>query len=525
MYEKLLATLKGESGINRLKLHNLVGGKWVEGRRYRTLINPLNNLPLLIHPDTQPDEFAPFLESLAKCSKFGLHNPFKNPERYLMLAQVSFKAACALEDPEVERYFTLLVQSVMPKSYIQARGEVVVTRQFLKNFGGDQVRFLATGTTTPGDYLGQMPHHFRWPYGPVVIVAPFNFPLEIPALQLMGALFMGNKPLVKSATTVSVVIEQFIRLLHECGLPKEDVDLIHCGGAVMDKLLERGKDIIRLVQFTGSSTVAEHIAEMYRGKVKVEDAGFDWKILGPDFQPKMLRLVAWQCDQDAYAASGQKCSATSILFAHENWVSGGLFEELRDRTMSRKLSDLTIGPVLTETTERMIEHVQKLLAIPGAKLLFGGKELSGHTIPKCYGAMEPTAVYVPVSVMLEPKNFPLVTTEIFGPFQVVTTYSNEMLPLVLECCERMKNHLTAGIVSNDPVFLNHVIGLTVNGTTYAGMRARTTGAPQNHFFGPAGDPRGAGIGTPKAIIDTWSCTRMINFDYGPIDFDAPLVQS
>ncbi|KFK24134.1 hypothetical protein AALP_AAs67913U000100, partial [Arabis alpina] len=43
------------------------------------------------------------------------------------------------------------------------------------------------------------------------------------------------------------------------------------------------------------------------------------------------------------------------------------------------------------------------------------------------------------------------------------------------------------------------IGNTVNGTTYAGLRGRTTGAPQNHWFGPAGDPRGAGIGTPEAI--------------------------
>jgi len=30
----------------------------------------------------------------------------------------------------------------------------------------------------------------------VAIITPFNFPLEIPALQLMGALFMGNKPLL-----------------------------------------------------------------------------------------------------------------------------------------------------------------------------------------------------------------------------------------------------------------------------------------------------------------------------------------
>ena len=30
----------------------------------------------------------------------------------------------------------------------------------------------------------------------MAIITPFNFPLEIPALQLMGALYMGNKPLL-----------------------------------------------------------------------------------------------------------------------------------------------------------------------------------------------------------------------------------------------------------------------------------------------------------------------------------------
>jgi len=30
--------------------------------------------------------------------------------------------------------------------------------------------------------------------------------------------------------------------------------------------------------------------------------------------------------------------------------------------------------------------------------------------------------------------------------------------------------------------VQEVIGKTVNGTTYAGLRARTTGAPQNHWY-------------------------------------------
>jgi 1-pyrroline-5-carboxylate dehydrogenase len=58
------------------------------------------------------------------------------------------------------------------------------------------VRFLARGFTVPGDHAGQTSSGLRWPYGPVALITPFNFPLEIPALQLMGALFMGNKPLL-----------------------------------------------------------------------------------------------------------------------------------------------------------------------------------------------------------------------------------------------------------------------------------------------------------------------------------------
>jgi len=38
----------------------------------------------------------------------------------------------------------------------------------------------------------------------------------------------------------------------------------------------------RMTLFTGSSRVAEKLALDLKGRVKLEDAGFDWKILGPD---------------------------------------------------------------------------------------------------------------------------------------------------------------------------------------------------------------------------------------------------
>ncbi|KAH9711096.1 Delta-1-pyrroline-5-carboxylate dehydrogenase 12A1 [Citrus sinensis] len=248
--------------------------------------------------------------------------------------------------PKVSNFFTRLIQRVSPKSYQQALGEVQVTQKFLENFCGDQVRFLARLFAVPGNHLGQQSHGYRWPYGPVAIITPFNFPLEIPVLQLMGALYMGNKPILKVDSKVSIVMEQMMRLLHYCGLPVEDVDFINSDGKTMNKLLMEANP--RMTLFTGSSRVAEKLAVDLKGRVKLEDAGFDWKILGPDVNE--VAYVSWVCDQDAYACSGQKCSAQSVLFMHENWSSTSLLSKMKDLADRRKLEDLTVGPVLTLPT-------------------------------------------------------------------------------------------------------------------------------------------------------------------------------
>ena len=282
----------------------------------------------------------------------------------------------------------------------------------------------------------------------------------------------------------------------------------------MGKLLELAKDDIRLVQFTGSSAVAEHISRVVNGKVRLEDAGFDWKVIGPDADPQWFDYVAWQCDQDAYNASGQKCSAQSILFLHENW-SKALLPAMKVLAARRRLDDLTLGPILSWTNERIRSHIAALLKIDGSTLLFGGNQLTGHSIPDCYGTLDATAIKVPLS-SLEGDCFELVSTELFGPFQVVIEYADDDVDRLLAVLERIDHHLTAAVVSNDVTFQNRMLAATVNGTTYCGMRARTTGAPQNHWFGPSGDPRAAGIGTPEAIISTWSGHREIIMDQGPL---------
>ena len=140
---------------------------------------------------------------------------------------------------------------------------------------------------------------------------------------------MGNKPLVKGDTRTSFVLEQWIRMLHHCGLPKEDMDFMHSEGPVIEKTLKKAN--VPLVQFTGSSRVAEHLAKQFAGKVRLEDGGFDWKILGPDVPKDQATIdhIAWQSDCDAYAHTGQKCSAQSILFMHRNWRKTDFLDKIK----------------------------------------------------------------------------------------------------------------------------------------------------------------------------------------------------
>lgn len=75
--------------------------------------------------------------------KSGVHNPFKNKERYLMLSEVNRKIVETMHDKEVFDFFVKLNQRCVPKSDLQSRGEIKVTIDFFENFCGDNVRHLA----------------------------------------------------------------------------------------------------------------------------------------------------------------------------------------------------------------------------------------------------------------------------------------------------------------------------------------------------------------------------------------------
>merc|ERR1740123_2429877 len=171
------------------------------------------------------------------CPRSGLHNPLKNPERYNELGAACAKASEEMRKPEVQYFYARLIQRLTPKSWTQASGEPTITRKFLENYSCDQVRYLAKSFGVAGDHLGQTSTGIRMPFGACGVITPFNFPLEICALQAMSGLFMGNRITLKVDEKVQICVEQFLRMMHHVGLPKTDIDLIYCKGPVMNKVL------------------------------------------------------------------------------------------------------------------------------------------------------------------------------------------------------------------------------------------------------------------------------------------------
>lgn len=104
---------------------NLVSGRWIgssstnQKSETLTIIHPLDRTapPLFTIPDTSvADDLPAYVASLRRCTKSGLHNPFKHPERYLMLGEVSRRAGNLLATTQVREFFVDLITTCVPKS-------------------------------------------------------------------------------------------------------------------------------------------------------------------------------------------------------------------------------------------------------------------------------------------------------------------------------------------------------------------------------------------------------------------------
>ncbi len=72
---------------------NFVNGEWKSAKSTIIIPHPMDRdaQPIFTVPDTQVEELEPFLASLRQVPKSGLHNPIKNPHRYVEYGEISRK--------------------------------------------------------------------------------------------------------------------------------------------------------------------------------------------------------------------------------------------------------------------------------------------------------------------------------------------------------------------------------------------------------------------------------------------------
>ena len=65
----------------------------------------------------------------------------------------------------------------------------------------------------------------------------------------------------------------------------------------------------------------------------------------------------------------------SFIYLFQYRIAEGFLNKLKSLAERRRLEDLTICPIITWNNEKILKHIDLVLKIDGAKLLFGGKPL------------------------------------------------------------------------------------------------------------------------------------------------------
>ena len=252
----------------------------------------------------------------------------------------------------------------------------------------------------------------REPVGVVGVIAPWNFPLAIPAWKIAPALAYGNTVVFKPAELVPACGWALAEIIARAQLPAGAFNLVMGRGREVGQALVE-HPLVDAISFTGSVATGERllpVAAARRAKVQLEMGGKNPLVVLSDAN---LELAVDCALQGAFYATGQRCTASSRLIV-EAPVHDAFVARLRQRMKSLKVGHalergIDIGPVVDAT---QLAQNQAWLAIAreeGAEHVWGGDLLQraseGH--------------YMSPALFLAQPQHRVAREEIFGPVACV----------------------------------------------------------------------------------------------------------
>ena len=427
-----LETLLARSGKTTAKVGCLINGKF-KGTTLRTLLSPGNRDEVLgTVLEAGAEEVEAALVSATEAVPLWQHTPATRR------AELFEKAAVALEKQQ-DAFFAWLVHEG-GKTIPDALAEIRETVDYCYYYA-QQVRLRfgnAIHLRGPTGELNELQLHGR---GVFLCISPWNFPLAIFAGQILAALGAGNCVIAKPAQQTPGVAFQFVRLLHEIGIPKNAVHVLPGPGAELGKLL-LSDPRIHGVAFTGSTRTATWINRALADRcgaiipLIAETGGINTLIADSSAVPEQLvkDVVA-----SAFNSAGQRCSALRALFLPDTIAERvielltGAVRELAIGSPQYTQNDL--GPLIDEAAwarvqahnTRLSEANKKIIAIDAA-------------------ALKNQGFYVGPAVF-ELSSLDELPEEIFGPVLHIIRYRSRDLDAVVAQINRSGYGLTLGIHS------------------------------------------------------------------------------
>ena len=244
------------------------------------------------------------------------------------------------------------------------------------------------------------------PLGGVLVIAPWNYPLQLSLLPLVGALAAGNCVVLKPSPAAPATAALLHKLISET-FPDEYVAVVEHTPQAMDELLAQRFDHIF---YTGGGAYAHRImaaAAEHLTPVTLELGGKSPCIVGAEADLQLAaRRIVWGKTLNA----GQTCVAPDYLLVHESVCEKLLVEMLRalQRQWGEDPRHAADYPRMPDV--RHARRVADLLATCGGRVVCGGDVIAEER-------------YVAPTIILEPdRRSRLMQEEIFAPVLPVLTY-------------------------------------------------------------------------------------------------------
>ncbi|TXD69218.1 aldehyde dehydrogenase family protein, partial [Mitsuaria sp. TWR114] len=266
------------------------------------------------------------------------------------------------------------------KTLPEAIGEVVRAGNIFKFFAAEALR--CGGETVASVRPGVSVDVLRQPVGVVGLIAPWNFPIAIPAWKIAPALAYGNTVVFKPAELVPGCGWTLADILSRTALPKGVFNLVMGAGSQVGQTLVDSPRV-KAISFTGSVGTGRRIiaaCAARQAKVQAEMGGKNPLVVLDDAD---LDVAVNSAVQSAFFSTGQRCTASSRILVtegiHDRFVEA-VVAKLGTLKIDHALKAGTdIGPVVDQ---RQLEQNLRYVDIAqreGGTLAFGGDVVERET--------------------------------------------------------------------------------------------------------------------------------------------------